>query len=143
MKALSIVKAALTRWLSHGAAARRCRERYPVIIEALDDIISKNPKAEIIGLREQLLQPITLKQICFLEDVLTITNILSLVLQSDHKEFGSLKRAISSTLSQLKEMRDNPESNLLKNFKTCNKVLESLNDYNHQLVISNSTRKRY
>ena len=143
MKALSIVKAALTRWLSHGAAVRRCRERYPVIIEALDDIISKDPKAETIGIRDQLLKPITLKRICFLEDVLTITNILSLVLQSDHKEFGALKRAISTTISHLKEMRDNPESNLLKIYKISNQVVETLSEYNQQLVVSHSTRKRY
>ena len=41
LKALNLVKAAVTRWLSHGAACPRCRERYVIIIEALDDIISK------------------------------------------------------------------------------------------------------
>lgn len=143
MKALSIVKAALTRWLSHGAACRRCRIRYPEIVEALDDIVVKNPKAELIGIRDELLKPQTVLQICFLEDVLTITNILSLVLQSDHKEFGSLKRAISTTVSQLKQIRDNPDSHLLQSFKSSHLIAEKLENYIQQNVVSHSTRKRY
>ena len=76
MKALNVIKASVTRWLSHGAACKRCRERYSVIVDALNDIISKNPKPELIGYRSQLLDSKTLLQISFLEDVLSITNTL-------------------------------------------------------------------
>ena len=51
MKALTVAKATITRWLSHGVACKRCRERYSVIVEALDNIIVKNPKPELIGYR--------------------------------------------------------------------------------------------
>ena len=40
----------------------------------------------------------TVLQITLLEDVLTVTNILSLVLQSNHKDFGAVRRALSTTL---------------------------------------------
>lgn len=142
MKALSIIKAAITRWLSHGAACKRCRERYPLIIESLDDIIVKNPKAELIALRDQMLDGKMLLQICFLEDVLSITNILSRVLQSDHKEFGALRRAMIFTCTQLKQVRDNPNSPLLKSFNSYNEVLVKVNDYMKQNVVAHSTRKR-
>ena len=77
---LTIFKAAITRWLSHGATCKRCQERYIVIIESLGEVSSKDPKAVLIGVRSQLMWADTLLQICFLEDILTITNILSLVL---------------------------------------------------------------
>ena len=84
-KTLHVIKTTVTRWLSHGAACKRTRERYPIIIELLDDIITKDPKAELAGLQDQMLNSETLFQICFLEDVLSITIILSLVHQSDKK----------------------------------------------------------
>ena len=90
MKALTVVKAAVTRWLSHGAACKRCRERYSVIVEALDNIIVKNPKPELTGYRSQLVDFTTIPKIFILEDVLSITNILLLVLQADHKDFGAV-----------------------------------------------------
>lgn len=40
---LSTSKAVLTCWLYHGAEHRRCRKRFPVIMEAMNDIISKDP----------------------------------------------------------------------------------------------------
>ena len=49
MKSLNVIKAAVTRWLSHGAACKRCRERYEMILGSLDDIITRNPRPELIG----------------------------------------------------------------------------------------------
>ena len=46
MKAFNVIKASVTRWLSHGAACKRCRKRYSVIVNALD-AISENPKPDI------------------------------------------------------------------------------------------------
>ena len=142
VQTLTIVKAAVTRWLSHGVACKRARERYPMIIESLDDIISKDPKAELIGLRDHMLNPETLLQICFLEDVLSITNILSLVLQSNHKDFGAIQRAMHLTSSQLQDMRDNINSSHLKSFNNCTEVLKRINEFEQQNVIGHSTRKR-
>ena len=41
-----LVKAAVTRWLSHGQACKRVRERYEQIVLVLDEIISKNSNSE-------------------------------------------------------------------------------------------------
>ena len=76
MKSLNVIKAAVTRWLSHGAACKRCRERYKLIVEALDDIITRAPKPELVGYREEMLSSLTILRISFLEDVLSITNTL-------------------------------------------------------------------
>ena len=46
IKAVNLVKTVVTGWLSHGAACKRCRERYHIIIEALDDIISTTNNPE-------------------------------------------------------------------------------------------------
>ena len=95
MKSLNIVKAAVTRWLSHGAACKRCRERYSIILEALDDIITRAPRPELVGYRDELLNSLTILQISFLEDVTASTNTLSLILQSDRKDFGTVHRALA------------------------------------------------
>ena len=118
VKSHNVIKATVMHWLSHGAACKRTQERYPIIIESLDDIIAKDPKAKLIGLHDQMLNSETLLQICFLEDVLSITNILSLVLKSDKKDFATVCRAMQLTCLQLNQMRDNFESSLLKSFNT-------------------------
>ena len=90
IKALNLVKAVVTRWLSHGAACKRCRERYHFINEALDDIISTTNNPELVTYRNTLLDTETVYQITFLEDVLSVTNILSLLLPSDKKDFSAI-----------------------------------------------------
>ena len=98
------MKTSVTRWLSHGAACKRSCERYSVIVDVLHDIISKNPKPEVIGYWSQLLNSKPLLQILFLEDVLSITNRLLLVLQGDKKDFRAIRRAMNSTITFITEM---------------------------------------
>ena len=66
--------------------------------KSLDDILVNNYNAEWIGYRSSLLKPTTVFQITFLEDVLSITNGLCLLLQSDKKDFGAISIAVNSTL---------------------------------------------
>ena len=117
MKVLQLLKAAVTRWLSHGAAYKRCRERYEQIIKALDDILVKNRNVEWIGYRYSLLKPTTVFQITFLEDVLSVTNGLCFLLNSDKKDFGAISRAVNSTLVILEEIKKDVDSIYLKSFK--------------------------
>ena len=56
LKAFNLVKVAVTRWLSYGAACRRCRERYIIIIEALNDIVSKTRNLDLLVRRNTLLE---------------------------------------------------------------------------------------
>lgn len=142
MKALNIIKASVTRWLSHGAACKRCRERYTSILGALDDVISKNPKPELIGYRAELLDIKTLLQISFLEDVLTITNTLSLVLQADKKDFGAVRRALKSTVNILENMERDPNSIHLKSLNDHSKILKDMENYSQMNMVAGNTRKR-
>ena len=126
----------------HGAACKRCRECYIIIIESLDEIISKDPNAQLIRVRSQLMQADTLLQICFLKDVLTTTNILSLVLQSDHKEFGAIRRAAQSNVNQLIKMQNDKNCPLLKSLNSCNETLKNLDEYEQQNIVSHCTQKK-
>ena len=47
---LNNLKAVLTCWLQQGAVYRRCRQRFPVIMEALNEIISKGPTVGNMGI---------------------------------------------------------------------------------------------
>ena len=67
----------------------RDAERYSTILKALDDAVAENQNTEWIQYRSILLEEKTVFEICFLEDVLSITNVLCLVLQTDKKDFGA------------------------------------------------------
>ena len=49
MKALYLVTAVVTRWLSHGAPCKRCLERCEEILEALYQVMAAKPNPEING----------------------------------------------------------------------------------------------
>ena len=123
VKTLNAIKATITCWLSHDPACKRIQKRHLIIIiiKSLDGIIRKDPKAELIGLCNQILNSQTLLQICFLEDVLSITIILSLVLQSANKDFAAVHKTMQVTCLKLKQIRDTSQSSLLKSFLQYNK----------------------
>ena len=141
MKSLNVIKAAVTRWLSHGAACKRCRERYRIILGSLDDIKTRNPRPELIGYCDEMLNAQTASQITFLEDVLTVTNILSLVLQSDHKDFGAVRSTLSTTLATLNDMQ-NISSVHLKSFHAYQDVLSQIESFTKQNIPVKHTRKK-
>ena len=62
---------------------RKVRE----ILEALDQILVAKPNPETGKYLSDLLEPSTVLQNSFLDDILTIISELCLLLQSDHKDF--------------------------------------------------------
>ena len=110
---LNLVKTEVTRWCSHGAACKCCWERYHIIIEALYDIITTSSNPELVACQDTLLKTAPVYQITFLEDVLSITNILSLLLQSDKIDFSALSRSIIIVLGTLKVMGENREKEFM------------------------------
>lgn len=70
----------------------------------------------LIGYCHEMLLAQTVLQITFSDDVLTVINILSFVLQSDYKDFGAVRQTLSSTLTILKKMQ-NINSVQLKSFQ--------------------------
>ena len=116
LKASNLVKAAVTRWLSHGAAYRRYKERYVIIIETLDDIVSKNWDPDLLVHRNTLLETQIVFQITFLEGVLSVTNALSFLLQFDVEDFAAISCIVSSTLQILEDIDNDFNSIHLKIF---------------------------
>ena len=60
---------------------------------------------------EILVETANVYQITFLEDVLSITNILSLLLQSDKNDFSAISCSVNTVLGMLKNMGENREAN--------------------------------
>ena len=60
---------------------------------------------------EILVETANVYQITFLEDVLSITNILSLLLQSDKNDFSAILCSVNTVLGTLKNMGENREAN--------------------------------
>ena len=102
MKALHLVKAVVTRWLSHGATCKRCLERYEEILEALDQVLVAKPNPEISGYWSDLLEPSTVLELSLLDDILTIISKLCLLLQSDRKDFRAIYDIVVQSLITLK-----------------------------------------
>ena len=110
------------------------RERYSIILKALGDVVSENQNAEWIQYRPRP----------FLEDVPIITNVLSLVLQTDKKDFGAISRAVSNCIKMYEEILTNKNTDLLKSFNSsCTDVVKKIDDYQMQLIVSGSTRKKH
>ena len=141
-KALQLLKAVVTHWLSHGAACRRCRERYIELVESLDQILTQNKNAEWLGFRSTLLEEKTILEITFLEDVLSITNALCLLLQSDRKDFGAISRAVESTLTTLNNIKSDPNSPNLKSFKQSTDIIQRLSTLDMRETVAGNTRKK-
>ena len=112
-----------------------------MILGSLDDIITRNPRLELIGYCDEMLNAQTVLQITFLEDVLTVTNILSLVLQSNRKDFGAVRCALSTTLTPLNDMQ-NITSVHLKSSCSYQDVLSQIEFFTKQNITAKHTRKK-
>ena len=104
--------------------------RYHIIIEALDDIISTTNNPELVTYRNTLLDTETVYQITFLEDVLSVTNILPLLLQSDKKDFSAIARSVNTVI-----IGENIDTNHLKNFNNANELIEKIEVYERQNIV--------
>ena len=60
------------------------------------------------------------------------------MLQSDNKDFAAVCRDKQLLCLQLKQMRDNSQSSLLKGFNGYNTILARINEYNQQNVVGDS-----
>lgn len=74
---------------------------YESIIDALDQIYSKTTDPQVFGVRAVLLKPTVITMIVILCDILTETNKLSLLLQSDDVNFTKLPGYVQSLISSL------------------------------------------
>ena len=138
-----LVKAAVTHWISHRQACKRVRDQYEQIVIVLDEIISKNLNSEWVTYRLKSLISLTVFQITFLEDILLVTNILCLILQSDRKDFAAVSRAVKSTIAILEDIQNNINSTYLQNFKKADKIIQKLSTIEMCTTVSGTTRKKH
>ena len=73
---LKLIKAAVTRWLSHGQAGKRVLDRYETLVASLDQIYVCKHEPAVRGLRDSLVKPKVIAGLCFLTDVFLSTNEL-------------------------------------------------------------------
>ena len=84
----------------------------------------------------------TVFQITFLEDVLSVTNALSLLLQSDVKDFASISCIVSSTLQTLEDIGNDFDSIHLKSFNKSAEIIEKIKSFEKQNIVSSQTRTK-
>ena len=83
---------------------------------------SRNP--ELVACRNTPSETATVYQITFLEDALSVTNILSLLLQSGKNNFSAISRSENTSLVTLKVMVENRETNHLKKFNNADEIIQ-------------------
>ena len=139
-----MVKAVVTRCLSHSAACKRCLERHEEILEALHQVLVAKPNPEISGYRPDLLEASALLELSLLDDILTIISKLCLLLQSDCKNFRATHDIVEQTLITLKEMSEDQNHAGLESLKKAPALMEKLCNFNaksiesKQLQVNNS-----
>ena len=108
LKSLKLIKAAVTRWLSHGKAAQRVLDRYPQLLDALSEIYDHKKEPAVQGVLQQLTTPDTVATFCFLADVLESTNSLQVFLQRAHLNLLDLPGVVDARIEVLESMREDP-----------------------------------
>ena len=81
LPSLKLIKAAVTRWVSHGQAGKRVLNRYETLVDSLDQIYVRKHKPTVRGLRDSLFKLKVIAALCFLTDALLSTNELQKFLQ--------------------------------------------------------------
>ena len=127
----------------HGQACKRVREWYEQIVLALDKIMSKNPNSKWVSYQSNLLISSTVFQITFLKDILSVTNILCLILQSDRKNFAAVSWTVKSTIAILEDIQNNVNSTHLQNFKKTDEIIQKLSAIEMHTIASGTTRKKH
>ncbi|CAC5370302.1 unnamed protein product [Mytilus coruscus] len=105
-KVLETIKPAATRWLSHKDACIRIFHRFESYIDALDQIYTKTKDPQVFDVRTILLKSEVVPMIVILCDILSVTNKLSLILQSSHVNFTKLPVYVESKINALHSIVD-------------------------------------
>ena len=85
----------------------------------------------------------TIFQITFLEDILLVTYILCLILQSNGKDFAAVSRAVKPTIAILEDIQNSIKSIHLHNFKKADEIIQKLSTIEIRTTVSGTTRKKH
>jgi hypothetical protein len=117
LESLKLIKAATTRWLSHGKASQRVLDRFEPLIDALIAIHERKKEPAVKGLLEDLTEPETVATLCFLSDVMQCTNSFQVFLQHARLNFLDLPgkvKELTGKLDLIKVDPRRPNSNFKK-----------------------------
>ena len=85
----------------------------------------------------------TIFQITFLEDILLVTYILCLILQSNGKDFAAVSRAVKPTIAILEDIQNSVKSIHIHNFKKADEIIQKLSTIEIRTTVSGTTRKKH
>ena len=97
-KTWKLLKAAPTRWLSHGEASKRLVSRFESLVDSLDTLINGKVAAEIKGIRDELLEPNTILMLLLFSDVLAHVNQFLRYLQTRNLIYSTVARKFSQLI---------------------------------------------
>ena len=61
-------------------------------------------------------------------------NVLSLVLQPNHKDFGALRESVKYTINQIGQIQENVRGPLMKSFQKAEEITQNIERYCRQNV---------
>ena len=106
---LKMLKACLTRWLTHGKTTKKVSEIFVEIVDSLYNIFAKTRDPEITGIRETLLKPEMILFNLFMADILHICNNFCKYLQGRNVRFSSLPSKVKNFKEKIISYLESPE----------------------------------
>ena len=106
LKPTKIIKAAVTRWLTHGEACARVISRFHPLIDALDAVYLDKGDAEAKGVRDILLDPDIICMLLLLAEVLSPINMFSKFLQTGTLIYSSVSANVNRLLERLLRIKE-------------------------------------
>ena len=126
---ITLIRAATTRWLSHGMACIRFIDRYQAVIDTLDSIYDERKEAEVFGLRTMIMQKNTVAMILLLCDVLRQINVLSLCLQDSSINFMDVDTKVKAATNELENLMGLLRANDYSTyFYKCTEIFQEIDD---------------
>lgn len=107
---IKMTKPSDTRRLSHERAVRAVRESLPALVTTFEEIYNESGDAESHGIASLLVKYKTVASIYMLCDVLHTVAKLQGCLQTKSIDIASVPAMVNSTITRLKELKDNPDT---------------------------------
>ena len=112
---MKILKAATTRWLTHGQASKRELDRFEEILTTLDSICEDTFEPELRCYRADMMEHVNMFTFCLVTNILGIINFFSLVLQKQERKFADIKVIMESTAKTLESLSSAMSSEQFEN----------------------------
>ena len=144
MKPLKILKACVTRWLTHGESCMRIISRFGPLLDALDCIFTQRGDAEAKGVRDQLLEPEIICMLLLLAEVLAPINNFSRYLQTSTLLYCDVTAKLDRLLQRLHTIKDSlaNHNSIDSDLKFFNKAVQFLTISSQRNELGRNTRGR-